>query len=33
MEQRTLMPSYAEQFSDQELGDIVAFLTATGGRP
>ena len=33
VEQRALMPSYAKQFSDQELGDIVAFLSATGGRP
>lgn len=33
MEQRTLMPSYAAQFNDQELGDIISFLTATGGRP
>jgi cytochrome c oxidase cbb3-type subunit III len=33
VEQRTLMPSYAKQFNDREMGDIVAFLTATGGRP
>ena len=33
VEHRALMPSYAKQFSDQELGDIVAFLSATGGRP
>jgi putative heme-binding domain-containing protein len=33
VEQRSLMPSYAKQFTDPELGDIVAFLSATGGRP
>jgi cytochrome c oxidase cbb3-type subunit 3 len=33
VEQRTLMPSYAKQLTDQELGDIVAFLVAPGGRP
>jgi hypothetical protein len=27
------MPSYAKQLTDQELGDIVAFLVAPGGRP
>jgi cytochrome c oxidase cbb3-type subunit III len=33
VEQRSLMPSYAKQFTDPELSDIVAFLSATGGRP
>lgn len=33
VEQRSLMPSYAKQFNDQELSDIITFLAATGGRP
>ena len=33
VEQRSLMPSYAKQFTDPELGDIVAFLSTIGGRP
>lgn len=33
VEQRALMPSYANQFNDQELGDVIAFLSAAGGRP
>jgi cytochrome c oxidase cbb3-type subunit 3 len=31
IEQRTLMPPYAGQLSEQELKDIVAFLARTGG--
>ncbi len=31
IEQRTLMPSYAKQLSEQELKDVVAFLAGTGG--
>ena len=31
VEHRALMPSYAKQFSDQELGDIVAFLRRPEG--
>lgn len=32
VEQRTAMPSYAKQLSEQERNDIVAFLAATGGK-
>ncbi|HYI94308.1 MAG TPA: c-type cytochrome [Bryobacteraceae bacterium] len=31
VEQRTLMPSYAKQFDEKELTDVVAFLASTGG--
>lgn len=32
VEQRTLMPSYAKQLSPAEIDDIVAYLSAIGGR-
>ena len=32
VEQRTLMPSFAKQLSAAEIDDIVAYLSATGGR-
>jgi cytochrome c oxidase cbb3-type subunit III len=32
VEQRTLMPSYAKRLNEQELTDVVAFLTGTGAR-
>jgi putative heme-binding domain-containing protein len=32
VEQRTLMPSYAKQLEAHEIDDIVAYLSATGGR-
>ena len=31
-EQRTVMPSYAKQLTPAEIDDIVAYLSATGGR-
>lgn len=33
IEQRTIMPSYAKRLDDKEIDDVVAYLSATGGRP